>query len=292
MLAAGVNYSRFLDDIRIVAPTKADAIAGIRLFQRECRAQGLIVSAGKTTLLHGTAASRDLQDDSERATADYFMSANATQMARKALKKILSKALRREGDIDVRGARFSLWRLAKLLEASVLRSVLRRLEDLAPVASVVAAFLRPFIARRSVVKGLTAFLSDSTRAHSTFLATWLFAAMLEHPGRLPSQWADQASLRVKDRNQPACLRAVAAAVMARGERAADIDWIKADVVHERDPEVLRGYAVGLHWANALDTEAQRSLRTQSPKLTMTTDFLRGRTHLPSLVATGEQLRVR
>jgi hypothetical protein len=291
MLAAGFRYSRFLDDVRIVATTKAEAIAGIRLFQRECRTRGLVVSAGKTALLHGLDARRDLEDDSERAVAVYFMDANATGLARKALKKILARSLRREGDIDVRGARFSLWRLAQLLEASVLRSVLRRLEDLAPVASVVAAYLRPFIARRSVVKGLAAFLGDSERSHSTFLATWLFAAMLEYRGTMPSQWADQAAARVRDRNEPAHLRAIAAVVMARGGRAADVDWIKADIAHEHDPEVLRGFAVALHWASALDSGSQRQLAAKAPRVAATVRYLNGRTIVPSLVATRQHLTI-
>jgi hypothetical protein len=178
-----------------------------------------------------------------------------------------------------------------LLEPSVLRSVLRRLEDLAPVASVVAAYLRPFIARRSVVNGLGKFLADPTRAHSTFLATWLFAAMLEHPGKMPSQWVDEAAARVKDRNAPSHLRAVAAVVMARGARAADIDWIKAEVPREHDPEVLRGFAVALHWVSALDRTTQELLVARSPRLAMTTKYLRGRTRVPSLVSTGQQLTI-
>jgi excisionase family DNA binding protein len=291
MLAAGFKYSRFMDDVRIVATTKADAVAGIRLFERECRARGLIVSAGKTALLHGADARRDLQDDKERAAAAYFMEVHATTIARRSLKKILGKALRREGSIDVRGATFSLWRLAQLLEPSVLTRVLNRLEDLAPLASVVAAYLRPFISRPRVVNGLARFFADPQRSYSPFLGTWLFAAMLEHPGTLPSAWADQAAARVKDRNAPSHLRSVAAVVMARGRRAADIDWIKAEIAAEHDPEVLRGYAVALHWVGALDRATQKQLIGVAPSLAVTMRYLAGRTQLPSLVATGQMLKV-
>ncbi len=292
MIAAGWRYSRYLDDVRIVTSTKADAIAAIRHFQRECRALGLIVGAAKTELLHGDEARADLTREGDLAAADYFMNANASNLARKALKKILKRALRSDVRIDERRARFSLWRLARLREAGVMGQVLKRLEDLAPVATVIPPYLRPFISRKRVVDGLTAFLSEPQRSHSAYLVTWIFAAMLEHPDPVPPAWVHQAAVRVKDRNQPAYLRAIAAVVMIRGGRAADINWIRNDINREHDPTVLRGYAVGLHWVSELDRGTQRRLIARAPVLAATTKYLQGRSTIPSLVYPNTKLRVR
>ena len=291
MLDAGWNYSRYFDDVRIVTSTKGQAVEAVRRFQKECRDRGLIVSSGKTELLYGDEARKTLEGEGDMAFADYLMNANVSALARKQLKAILTKALKSDVRVDERRAKFSLWRLAQLREGGVLGRVLRRLEDLAPVASVVAAYLRPFITRPRVVESLAAFLGDTARAHSPHLATWLFAAMLEHPGTLPAEWADQAARRVKDRNQPAFLRAVAAVVMARGGRAADITWMKNDIQREHDPAVLRGYAVGLHWRRELDKGTQRRLISRSPRLATTVDYLQGRVVLPSLVYKATHLRV-
>ena len=246
MLDAGWIYSRYMDDIRIVTATKADAVKALRQFQGECRARGLIISSSKTELLFGDDARRSLEGEADLAAADYLMKGDASALARTELKAILKRALKSDVRVDERRARFSLWRLAQLREASVLGRVLARLEDLAPLASVVAAYLRPFVSRKRVVEGLSTFLADSARSYSPHLATWLFAVMLEHPDPLPPKWAQQAARRVKNRNEPAFLRAVAAVAMARGYRAADVKWIKDDVQKEHDPAVLRGYAVALH----------------------------------------------
>jgi excisionase family DNA binding protein len=292
MLRAGFRYYRYLDDIRIVCSSRGEAIRAIRLFERECRALGLIVSGAKTELLYGDEARKDVAPSADFDAVQYFMDVSALNLARKALKRILRSSLRTDGLKDVRGATFSLWRLALIREGSVLTRVLSRLEDLAPVASVVAAYLMPFIGRRRVVSSVTSFLGDSERCQSPFLATWLFAVMLHHPGRLPTPWAEQAMARLKNRNEPAYLRAIAAVAAARGRRPADVAWIKADVQRERDPHVLRGYAVGLHAAEELDRTTQKRLISRHDRLRHTIDYLSGRATLPSLVYRDIRIAIR
>lgn len=292
MLASGWKYSRFLDDVRIAAPTKSDAIRAIRQFQKECRVRGLIVSSGKTRLLHGTEAIASLATDHDLAAASYLMDTNLSALARKELKMILRRALRDDARLDVRRARFSLWRLARLREGGVVRQVLNQLENLAPIASVVAAYLRPFIQRKSVINALAAYLNDPVRCQSSYMATWLFAAMLEHPGKLPASWASVAAQRVKDRNEPVYLRGVAALVLARGELAADVAWIKSECRREHDPAMLRAYAVALHWVHQLDKGTQGHLVQRVPTLSATLAFLKGRQALPSLVFSGTRLILR
>jgi hypothetical protein len=249
----------------------------------------LLVSSAKTKLLHGQAARDDVNADSDLEKADYLTALPNSSAARKALKAILRTALRDEGSIDERRTRFSLWRLTQLRESGTLRLVLKRLPDLAPVASVVAAYLRPFISKRQVINGLADFLSQPSESESAYLCTWIFAAMLEYPGPVPARWADEAAKRVKNRNEPEFLRAVAAIVFLRSGRPADVDWIKADIMREHNPEVLRGYTVGLHWAHALDKTTQRHLIARSKGTATTIDYLKGRNRLPSLVTKTQRL---
>lgn len=291
MLRHGWEYSRFLDDVRIIVESRADAVRAVRQFQRECQLRGLIVSSGKTELLFGNEAKESLVGSLELAAVDYWFHAQVPALARKELKKVLKRALKGKASIDTRRVRFSLWRLALLREGSVLGQILRRLEDLSPVASVVAAYLQPFISRKTVVRDLNEFLADSSRSYSTYLATWLFAAMLEHPGRLPDGWVDQALKRARDRNQPTYLRAVAAVVVGRGRRSGDIAWMKKEVSQEHDPAILRAFAVALHAAHALDKNTQKKLISHSPAARRTISYLDGRSRLPSLVYTDRWLEV-
>jgi hypothetical protein len=180
MLDAGWNYSRYMDDVRIVTSTKAEAVEAVRQFQRECGARALIVSSGKTVLLYGDDARRDLEKHADLTHVEYLMNTALSSRARKELKRILKRALRSDVRIDERRARFSLWRLAQLREPGTLNLVMKRLEDLAPIATVVAAYLRPFISRKHVVRNLAAFLDDVTRAHSSYLVTWHWVRELDN----------------------------------------------------------------------------------------------------------------
>lgn len=284
MLDAGYTYYRYMDDIRVIAADKSDVVDAMRLLEQECRRRGLILSPAKTKLLQGPQALRDGQHP-DRDEAQYWFDLKTMQNERKALRKILVGSLLADGHIDVSALRFSLWRLARLREATVLRRLLPRMEDLAPVASVLASYLRFFVMRESVVVGLSEFLEDKKRSHSSYLATWLFAAMLERPGPalLPARWVRAAEMRLKDRNQPSYLRAVAAIVFARGRRPVSLQWIKSEIAREYDPVLLRGYAVALHAAGALDKSTERVLIAKSPALSDTVKYLSGRVTLPSLV---------
>jgi excisionase family DNA binding protein len=286
------HYSRFMDDVRIVTGSKASAIRAMRQFQQECQIRGLIVSAAKTKLRHGEEARRSLEGSSHLAGIDYLLNANVSKLARRELRSVLKEALKADMDINSREAKFSLYRLGKIRDGGVLDEVLARLEDLAPIASVVASYLPPFIAEPKVVAGLTDFLCDPARSYSTHLATWLFAAMLEHPGPLPASWINEASARMKNRNEPVYLRSVASVVTGRGGREIHIAWMKREIRQEHNPSMLRSLAVGLFWAGQLDRSTQKELTAQDPQLGQTIDYLQGRSRLPSLVFSKRLLTVR
>lgn len=293
MIDAGYTYYRYMDDFRIVAERKSEVVEGMRLLEEECRKRGLILSTAKTTLLEGASALSDGQHP-DRDSAHYWREAQSLQNERRDLKKILVKSLKDDGHIDVSGMRFSLWRLARIREYSVLRRLLPRLEDLAPVASILAAYLRFFVMRDYVVAGIADFLEDEDRSHSTYLTTWLLATMLERPGPapLPPRWTAIAGKRLKDKNQPAYLRSIAAVVFARSHRPVDISWIKAEIAREYDPVLLRGFAVALHSTDNLDKSTERALSAKSSTVANTIKYLSGRRALPSLVYIEGTLPVR
>jgi excisionase family DNA binding protein len=288
MIAAGHKYFRYMDDIRIVGKTRVEVIAGMRLLEKECRRRGLVMSAAKTEMLHGAAARADgLHTD--RDLAKYFLDSDQLPKARTELKKILKSALKVEGHPDASGAKFSLWRLTMIREHTVLRSVLEHLDDLAPVATVVAAYLTHFMARDRVVEGISQFLSDPGRSYSTSLTTWLFAAMLEKRNPLPSEWAVISGRFTKDRNQPSYLRAISASVFARSGSAADIGWLKSEIAREYEPALLRAYAAALHRVGALDSVTANALVSKSPDLSATVRYLQDRSTLPSLIERDRSL---
>jgi excisionase family DNA binding protein len=291
MLDSGWRYSRFLDDILIVTNTRAEAVEAVRQFQDECRVRGLIMSSAKTNLLHGEAAQKHLTRSTKLAGVEYLMNVRPRKRARKELKALLRGALKREAAINAREAKFSLWRLAKLREDSVLPEVLERVEELAPVATVTAAYLQPFVERPEVVSALRSFLADNESSYSPYLATWLLATMAEHP-EMPDPWSEQAMRRLKNRNERIYLRAVAAVVVGRGRRPADIGWIKREIANEHDPRMLRAYAVALWWADQLSKPIRRELVARAPTLRRTLAYLEGRDRLPSMIYRDKSLVLR
>ena len=87
MTGAGYKYFRYLDDVYIVAKTRRETTAAIRLFERECRLRGLLVSSSKTVPLHGKEAEQELAGESELDAAQYLMDADQLPKARKKLNR-------------------------------------------------------------------------------------------------------------------------------------------------------------------------------------------------------------
>lgn len=280
---AGYRYFRYLDDVRIVGETRAEVATAIRLFERECRTRGLLVSSAKTQLVHGERAKADALDDDERTMAQYLIDSGQIPKARHELKRILRNALQDEDKIDVRSSRFALWRLTLLRESSMLRAVLRNLENLAPVASVAMTYLRPFVGRDSVVNGVRDYLADGSRASSPYMVSWVVALMLDHPGPMPESWLASVRRICRDRNNPVFLRAIAVNVLARGREASDVHWLKAEIAREADHEMLRGLSVALFRVGALDKATIRTVRSRGQRLSALMDYLTGRESLPSLL---------
>ena len=291
MVDKGYRYFRYLDDVYIVADTREEAAAAIRLFERECRLRGLLVSSSKTKPLHGKNAQAEISSEADLDAIQYMIDSDQLPAARRRLRKVLNSALKDDGQIDTRRARFSFWRLTLLRESSMLNSVLTRLEDTAPVASAAMAYLRPFLTRPQVNRGITTFLQDKERASSPFILTWVLALLLDHPGPIPREWIVAARTFTHDRNQPSYLRSVAANVMARGHEVADLSWLRSEIAREFDPALMRGYIVALARADTLDKNSVKTVVARSPELATLTQYLQGRKTLPSLLLRDQFNRI-
>jgi hypothetical protein len=115
LLNEGFNYWRYMDDIMIVAQSKAGAATGMRHLESLCRKRGLALSAHKTQLLTGAAAI-STGASPERDAAQYLVDSRQEREARRTLRKILMKSIKADGQVDVGAATFSLWRLAQLVD--------------------------------------------------------------------------------------------------------------------------------------------------------------------------------
>jgi len=288
MLHAGYIYYRYMDDVRVLTDSKPAAIAGVQLFEQASRERGLTPSSAKTDVFPvETFLSRADRDLSQAA---YFFDSGSLPKARIELKRILRTALRENG-VDQRGARFSIWRLARIKESTVLGHILDNLEILAPLASVVAAYLKHFVSRSSAQSRITAFLSDSTRSYSSFLRSWIYSAMLECK-RMPEEWRRLAENDARDRNNPNFLRAVAMCVLARAQVQRDATWIRSELENEHDPIMRRACVVALAYGRNLDKGTINAATRTDPRLAVTANWLKGRTQLPSLLYSDQSIDIR
>lgn len=291
MINTETNYSRYMDDVAVVASSKADAIAGIRRFELLCRKRGLIVSSNKTELFSGAQAIESAEDP-DRQNAQYLLDSRQDQQARRALRLIFADALKSDGHLDVRAATFALWRLAQLVDRQPLRALLDRLEDLGPIARISAAYLRKFISSTDVEAAISKFIHDPEQYVSPVTEAWLFACMMEHPGPLPPTWVARARSIVRDRNGLNFHRALASNIMVLSGETEDIVWLKQELRREFDPGMLRAFLVALARVGKLDRATAASAQSRTPSLVDTVMYLTNRSFLPSLVWRGSNVRVK
>lgn len=282
MEAGPWKYSRYQDDFRIFGRSRAELMQGMRTLEEEVRKAGLTLSPQKTEYAEGDDALAAL-DDEELRIANYWFSIRNLGEAGKRLRKILKGALKGGQNLNVRRARFSLWRLSLLRDRGVSKVVMQRLEDLAPISSIVAAYLQPMLLRAGNANTLGEYLNDPGRNTSPFLTAWLLAAMMEVPSPVPDSWTDYARQVVLDKNHPAYLRSLAPSVLVLSGKKADVGLIQREIRIERDPDIARGLLVALARVGRLDRDIQRAAEGRVPEVAAVIAYLQGRDRLPSLV---------
>ncbi len=282
------SYFRYMDDIRILGRTRKEAVDGIRVLERECRRRGLLLSAQKTKLLEGEQALADWED-LEVDGAQYQLDIGDHETARKQLRHLLKASIVSDRAVERRRFKFSLWRLFKLRDREPIATVLKRLEDLAPAAQLVAVYLAPWIASALVEREITQFLNDQDRNISPYLEAWLMALMLDRAGQMPNAWADYARRIVRDHNQPVYLRGLAANVLSRARQTGDLDWIRGEVRTEHDPSLLRAYSVALWRVGELDPASSARVSSRHPLSANCIAYLKKTSKVPSLVTSADLL---
>lgn len=283
----GIRYFRFMDDIRIAAPSRRDAIAALQELDAECRRRGLALSTKKTVLLHGQRAIRRMEEPRLDALQYAFDSSTTNdKQLRKDLRGLFAESLGDE-DVKVRHARFSLSRLLRLRDREVLTKVLDNLELLAPLREIAPRFLYPWLGRASVQKKLTQFLHDSERNTSVYLSTWILAGILEFRSALPDEWVEYARGVAMDRGQPPYHRTVALNVLTLGGHTRDYLRVEDVIRSEHDPEVIRGALVALARVGKLTKQtAGRARRIRGMEATIR--HLQSAHDLPSPLLPGQR----
>jgi len=279
----GVRYFRFMDDVRIVGSSRAEVIAALQTLDQECRRRGLALSSKKTELHHGLEAIESMAE-AELDAVQYAFDArdDDDEDLRNELASLFERALNDDGTVKTRWARFSLSRLFRLRDRSVLDRVLDSLENLAPLGDLVPRYLYPWMRQERVKSRITAFLLDKERNTSAYLSTWLLAAMLDNPDDLSVEWVDYARPIALDRARPSFHRSIAINCLALGRQSRDLDAIRDLVRHEHDPEIVRAALTALRRVNRLSKDVGEASR-RHPGLLDTVEYLRGRADLPSLI---------
>ncbi|HYN37076.1 MAG TPA: hypothetical protein VEV82_08900, partial [Actinomycetota bacterium] len=270
------------------AKTEGEVLRGLSVFEKACRNRGLVLAGHKTNVLQGDDARNDLRDPDLEAIR-YLWESGKKERARPLLRKVLKSALNRRA-VEGRRAKFSLWRLAQLLDQSLVKKVIEALDDLAPLASVVAAYLQTLYTKPRVEQGISDFLHDSTRNRSPFLSAWLLAAMLDAPDPLPWRWTAYAR-EVAKSSGPIYQRVMAVNVLAKGRQASDIQWLKEALNREFNPEMARGLLVALARAQDLPKWLSNNIEARIPETKRTIVYLKGRRSLPSLIWTDRSNRI-
>lgn len=279
----GVRYFRYMDDIRIVGPSRATVIAALQRLDLECRRRGLALSTKKTEYLVGEKAIESMQErELDEAQYAFDSSDEDPVDLRKRLTSLFKRAVKPDGAVDTRWAKFSLLRLFKLREQSVLSGVLAKLESLAPLGELVPMYLSPWMRRPSVQAKLTAFLNDPNRNTSPYLSTWLLAAMLDIPDAISTDWVAHARSVALDKGAPSYHRAIALNVLALGRHSRDVESIRDVVRREHDPEVVRAALVALRRVRSLTKDISDQSR-RVVGLEGTVAYLRSVDSLPSLI---------
>ncbi|UVS76339.1 reverse transcriptase domain-containing protein [Actinokineospora sp. UTMC 2448] len=289
MLEAGFNYSRYMDDVRIVAATRSQSIAAMRLFERECKKRGLIASSQKTSLLMGKdALNADLNSMRDHIT--YLFDTRRYRQARPLLRAMLNQELKKSEGLDLRATKFSLYRLSRIRDSKLIEEVLGRLDALSPVAHVVAEYLSHFVDQIEVRQAIDAYLTNEESSLDPYVMYYLFALMLACPREsISTAWVDAARSVARDRNKHDYLRIIATNVLARKRDSVDLAWIRTSAQNDNDHAMIRGYLVALKRAGQLDLSTVNRYAKRGPSLARVIGYLTSVTKLPSLVNLHREL---
>jgi excisionase family DNA binding protein len=283
----GVEYFRYMDDIAIVSASRAKATAALQLLGELCYQAGLPLSTQKTEALSFEDALRDLAGDrfDEFEPGPYDTSDDIirkSKASRRYLARLFSQSFKRSGQIDSRRAKFSLFRLFKLSDRTVLKVVLENLDNLGPIGRLTPYYLSHWINDPRVAEQVADYLKDPERNTSEYFACLLLTCALEKPQRVDAELLTYARRTFRDRGRVSYLRAAAANVLVLSGRQSDSDAVEQVVLAEYDPVIVRGCVVALYRVGRLHKSIQEKIqRRQGYDALMS--YLLGRNNLPSML---------
>ncbi len=180
-----ITYLRWVDDIRIIAPTRGDAIAALQTLQSACQEEGLFLNSAKTQVLRKhspeVTAELDVSDDAALSSIEEKMETRGEAQLREALseaKKGLVKAELKNNDRMCRayaGRVSEIGKFKPLREEAVghLRSVaLRQLKHAPGRADTWAKMLSPHV-DKDLEHEICAILEDGNFNRYDWTNMWL-----------------------------------------------------------------------------------------------------------------------
>lgn len=282
MLDAGYMYSRYMDDVRIVANSRSGAVAAMKLFERECKKRGLIASSQKTSMLHGQEALRvDLNEMRDHIA--YLFDIRRFRQAKPLLRAMLRRELAKQENLSMRDAKFSLYRLSRTRDGELLAKITERFDELSPIAPILAEYLSHFLRTATVQNAIGSYLHSDDNNKDPYFMYYLFALIMEYPpDSIDQSWIDLARKLGRDKNQPEYLRIISANLMAHKRDPVSLSWIRRELNAESE-SMLRGYLVALARGGQLDTGTLKRFGRRSNELYRLTEYLRSSPRLPSLI---------
>jgi excisionase family DNA binding protein len=291
-LCPRVTYSRYMDDIRIIAESRHEALTALQVLDDACRRRGLNLSNQKTHLHTGSQALDELADNQIDQANYVFVGASPEEAKRKILRKLLDLSLSAQGNVvtvNGRRAKFALWRLYRMRDAGGLRTALRNLESLAPFGRLVGIYLHPFSARPSTQRRIAQFLVNPERNTSEYLSSWLLAMFADYGRNVVPEIVDYARAIARDANSARYHRFVALYVLGTAGRDRDRAHLAEMARRDLDPGIVRSALVALHRSGQLTKADAATAVRRYPELRATTTYLNGRATVPSMLFRGKQL---
>lgn len=276
-----IEYFRYMDDIHIVSQSRSEATKALQHLSDCCYKLGLPLSSNKTASVSAVDAYISLAGDVELRGFEYeiFLSDGVDEAIASDLAALFTKST--ESDtVNIRQAKFSLYRLLRDGYDDALAVVLDKLQNLGSLEVLVPRYVGRWADRPIVADAIGKYLNDADLNVSDYLASWLLAIFLKDDASVTDSVVDYARKVSYDANTTRYLRCVAINVLARFGDSSDIDRIKRMATDEYDPKIGRAAIVALARANKLDKSLTLTLSRRNNYL-HTMAYLKGRQGLPS-----------
>lgn len=181
LTASGVTHARYMDDFYLFAHSETELRKAMQMLVTECRERSLSLNAGKTKVLRDGEIDTFLSKDQDIFQAvEYAMDVGLPALARVGLKKLLQEAVKRHGVVDERKYKFTLNRLGRIKDPRAIARSLATLIDHPQLADTTTRYLKQFMRRPTVVKGLVGFLRSDANIYP-WQEMWILRALFAAP---------------------------------------------------------------------------------------------------------------